>query len=77
MTKKDILAEKKDLRKRSRLLINEIMAETDQSIALTKLEELTALNSRIATLDAMYTRIISDEYDRTINKLLDKIMKRA
>lgn len=77
MTKKDILAEKKDLRKRSRLLINEIMAETDQSIALTKLEELTALNSRIATLDAMYTRIISNEYDRTVTKLLDKIMKRA
>ena len=77
MTKKDILAEKKDLRKRSRLLINEIMAETNQSIALTKLEELTALNSRIATLDAMYTRIISNEYDRTVTKLLDKIMKRA
>lgn len=77
MTKKEILKEKKTLKKRTRQLIGEIMGETNQSIALTKLEELTALEHRCVTLDNMYAKIISDEFDQTVNKLLNNIMKRV
>ena len=75
MTKQAIREEKKFCSKRIRLLQKEIMAETDRSIALTKLEEMTALSHRAATLDAMYTKLVSDEFDQTVNKLLDNIMK--
>ena len=75
MNKKAILEEKKFCRKQIRKLIDEVMVETDQSIALSKYEEMRAYGDRVATLDAMYTKLVSDEFDRAVNKLFNNIMK--
>ena len=77
MTKKVILAERKFCAQQIKMLQDEIMSETDQSIALTKLEEMTAWASRAIELDTMYTKMVSDEHDRTVIKLLNHIMKRV
>ena len=75
MTKQSILEERKFCSKRIKSLRKEIMEETDKVIALTKIEEMSALAQRATNLDAMYAQIVSDEVDRQINSLLDLVMK--